>query len=651
MVAGMVMPRTDLRAIYELLFRDGVLVAKMDKRPQCMHPEVSGVSNLKVIRAMASLKSKGFVKETFAWRHCYWYLTNTGIVYLRDFLHLPPEIVPASLHRTRKPASMSHATSCYVSRPKDGQRTPEAPMDHHSYRRKKAHVEEAQRERPVDFRGGYRASGPTHGAFQRDEPEVDDGQARGLRSSGFERMARPCPPTVAVDRASVAAKSGPNPPLSTVKPLPPLPTSPPPKVKSSVPPPVESSRGLKDKKACPMEMMEGPKETRDHRLSKEGLVVETETSGSEGMSDVLTYKLAPESLFGQVPLVGTPEPAMLETPVYESLDKDLITGCLDLEIKTEIITPQEPYQDTFDSMLPSGQVTEAGISQEVSLEPIMASSAMDPCEQLKESVPQMTSLKSSSSPDGWASSREEDEDEVMTTRPDFIEGSCGGDDGTASPIVVLAEGNPQGNPQGLRAFVPADGAVGVEVEGHQVFCTCDYKPLILVLTTVPPHTDSLGVSTKTKAGLVTEDDPLPMPNMKNKKACPMGMMEGPKEPQDHRLAIEGLVVEPETAGSEGMSDALTYKLAPESLFGQVPSICTPEPAMLETPVYETLSSSPPDAYWLHLWVNVTVRAAMMVSCVVQFLVDSLVDAGFLVIPERPSTSESRNAWAVSLCTG
>ncbi|KAI4880734.1 hypothetical protein NFI96_004430 [Prochilodus magdalenae] len=56
---------------------------------------------------------------------------------------------------------------------------------------------------------------------------------------------------------------------------------------------------------------------------------------------------------------------------------------------------------------------------------------------------------------------------------------------------------------------PADGAVGVEVEGHQVFWTRDYRPSILVLTTVPPHTDSLGVSTKTKAGLVTEDDPLP----------------------------------------------------------------------------------------------------------------------------------------------
>ncbi|KAI4879061.1 hypothetical protein NFI96_014969 [Prochilodus magdalenae] len=57
--------------------------------------------------------------------------------------------------------------------------------------------------------------------------------------------------------------------------------------------------------------------------------------------------------------------------------------------------------------------------------------------------------------------------------------------------------------------VPADGAVGVEVEGHQAFWMCDDTSLISVLTTVPPHTDSLGVSTKTKAGLVTEDDPLP----------------------------------------------------------------------------------------------------------------------------------------------
>ncbi|XP_030014767.1 neurofilament heavy polypeptide-like isoform X5 [Sphaeramia orbicularis] len=105
MVAGMLMPLRDLRAIYEVLFRDGVMVAKKDKRPQIKHPEVEAVTNLQVIRAMGSLKSRGYVKETFAWRHFYWYLTNEGIVYLRDYLRLPPEIVPSSLQRIRKPAA------------------------------------------------------------------------------------------------------------------------------------------------------------------------------------------------------------------------------------------------------------------------------------------------------------------------------------------------------------------------------------------------------------------------------------------------------------------------------------------------------------------------------------------------------------------
>ena len=50
-----------------------------------------------------SLKSRGLVNEQFAWRHYYWYLTNEGIQYLRDFLHLPPEIVPSTLKRQTRP--------------------------------------------------------------------------------------------------------------------------------------------------------------------------------------------------------------------------------------------------------------------------------------------------------------------------------------------------------------------------------------------------------------------------------------------------------------------------------------------------------------------------------------------------------------------
>lgn len=35
------------------------------------------------------------MSEQFAWRHFYWYLTNEGISYLRNYLHLPAEVSPS----------------------------------------------------------------------------------------------------------------------------------------------------------------------------------------------------------------------------------------------------------------------------------------------------------------------------------------------------------------------------------------------------------------------------------------------------------------------------------------------------------------------------------------------------------------------------
>uniref|UniRef100_A0A3B4U8Z0 Plectin/eS10 N-terminal domain-containing protein n=1 Tax=Seriola dumerili TaxID=41447 RepID=A0A3B4U8Z0_SERDU len=130
----MVMPLADLRAIYERLFRDGVIVAKNDKRPQSMHPDVTAVSNLKVIRAMASLKSKGYVRETVAWKHAYYYLNNEGAAYLRDYLHLPQEILPAPLRHVRRPASSSvqvqtvKGPTSYITKPRAGRGKGEAGM-------------------------------------------------------------------------------------------------------------------------------------------------------------------------------------------------------------------------------------------------------------------------------------------------------------------------------------------------------------------------------------------------------------------------------------------------------------------------------------------------------------------------------------------
>merc|ERR1711892_1595130 len=53
------------------------------------HPELETIPNLQVIKALTSLKSRGYVKEQFAWRHYYWYLTNEGIQYLRALLGRP----------------------------------------------------------------------------------------------------------------------------------------------------------------------------------------------------------------------------------------------------------------------------------------------------------------------------------------------------------------------------------------------------------------------------------------------------------------------------------------------------------------------------------------------------------------------------------
>lgn len=156
----MVMPLADLRAIYGLLFQDGVIVAKKDKRPQSMHPDVTGVTNMKVISAMGSLKSKGCVRETFAWKHAYYYLTDEGIAYLREYLRLPPEIMPASLQPVRRPASSAQvqtvkAPTSYIPKPKPVRESQETLMDRHIYRHKRVKEGEQAKIPTIHFRGSY----------------------------------------------------------------------------------------------------------------------------------------------------------------------------------------------------------------------------------------------------------------------------------------------------------------------------------------------------------------------------------------------------------------------------------------------------------------------------------------------------------------
>ncbi|KAK0055123.1 40S ribosomal protein S10, partial [Biomphalaria glabrata] len=149
----MLIPKKNKVAIYEYLFKEGVLVAKKDAFA-AKHGEIE-VPNLHVMKALTSLKSKGFVREQFAWRHYYWYLTNEGIQYLRDFLHLPAEIVPATLKRQTRTEAPRPARPKASEGPRGGGAT-----DRQEYRKagppgadKKSEVGAGSEK--FEFRGGF----------------------------------------------------------------------------------------------------------------------------------------------------------------------------------------------------------------------------------------------------------------------------------------------------------------------------------------------------------------------------------------------------------------------------------------------------------------------------------------------------------------
>lgn len=53
-------------------------------------------NNNQVVKACQSLTSRGYLKTQFSWQWYYYTLTPEGLDYLREWLHLPAEIVPAT---------------------------------------------------------------------------------------------------------------------------------------------------------------------------------------------------------------------------------------------------------------------------------------------------------------------------------------------------------------------------------------------------------------------------------------------------------------------------------------------------------------------------------------------------------------------------
>jgi small subunit ribosomal protein S10e len=69
------------------------------------HADLPQIRNLEVIKAMQSLTSQGYVKTRFSWQWYYYTLTPEGLDYLREYLHLPSEIVPQTHKKPARPAA------------------------------------------------------------------------------------------------------------------------------------------------------------------------------------------------------------------------------------------------------------------------------------------------------------------------------------------------------------------------------------------------------------------------------------------------------------------------------------------------------------------------------------------------------------------
>ena len=91
----MFIPKANRIAVFTYLFKEGVLVVKKDTISNS-HPQIDGPTNLEVLCLVKSLESRGFVRITFSWQYNYCYLTAEGLEYLREYLALPADTLPAT---------------------------------------------------------------------------------------------------------------------------------------------------------------------------------------------------------------------------------------------------------------------------------------------------------------------------------------------------------------------------------------------------------------------------------------------------------------------------------------------------------------------------------------------------------------------------
>ncbi|KAG2166402.1 hypothetical protein D6C84_03328 [Aureobasidium pullulans] len=152
----MLIPKADRKLIHEYLFREGVLVAKKDFN-QPKHGDID-TKNLYVIKACQSLTSRGYLKTQFSWQWYYYTLTAEGLDYLREWLHLPAEIVPQTHIKQQRSHAPPRGMLGGEERPRGGRGGPRGDRERGEYRRRDAGEGKegaAPGEFNPQFRGGF----------------------------------------------------------------------------------------------------------------------------------------------------------------------------------------------------------------------------------------------------------------------------------------------------------------------------------------------------------------------------------------------------------------------------------------------------------------------------------------------------------------
>merc|ERR1712170_101145 len=105
----MFITKKNRKIVYQKLFIEGALYTPKDKLLPS-HPLFSdtGIRNIEIMNLMTSLKSREYVTEDFCWQHSYWTLTDSGIEYLRGYLNIPVNILPATRSDLSQPVISEH---------------------------------------------------------------------------------------------------------------------------------------------------------------------------------------------------------------------------------------------------------------------------------------------------------------------------------------------------------------------------------------------------------------------------------------------------------------------------------------------------------------------------------------------------------------